>query len=210
MKVTQLCPTLCDPMDYAIHGILQARILEWVAVPISRGSSQPRDWTQVSCIAGGFFTSCATREAYSWPHGQLNLWYGLCLLYITDPFSSFLGSQISCSVRWCVLRVCKVREKPDCPCLQLVGFSQWNWEASLRAGQPCLWLRGTKHLMVWEPNDAETLRRPGTKVWGSWWLVRVGHTLTPMADGVQRRCCELILPPLFSVQVLRKQTPRQG
>ena len=41
-----------------VHGILQARILEWVAFPFSRGSSQPRDWTQVSCIAGGFFTSC--------------------------------------------------------------------------------------------------------------------------------------------------------
>ena len=50
-------------MDYTVHGILQARILEWVAVPFSRGSSQPRDWTQVSLIAGGFFTSWATREA---------------------------------------------------------------------------------------------------------------------------------------------------
>ena len=51
------------PMDYTVHGILQARILEWVAFPFSRGSSQPRDWTQVSHIAGGFFTSWATREA---------------------------------------------------------------------------------------------------------------------------------------------------
>ena len=53
----------CDPMDYTVHGILQARILEWVAFPFSRGSSQPRDQTQVSHIAGGFFTSWATREA---------------------------------------------------------------------------------------------------------------------------------------------------
>ena len=43
-------------LDYRVHGILQARILEWVAFPFSRGSSQSRDWTQVSCIAGGFFT----------------------------------------------------------------------------------------------------------------------------------------------------------
>ena len=43
MKVIQSCPTLCDPMDCIVHGILQARILEWVAVPFSRGSSQPRD-----------------------------------------------------------------------------------------------------------------------------------------------------------------------
>ena len=57
MKVAQLCLTLCDPMDYTVHGILQARILEWVAFPFSGGLSQPVNWTQVSCIAGGFFTS---------------------------------------------------------------------------------------------------------------------------------------------------------
>ena len=56
-NVAQLCPTLCDPMDYTVHGILQARILEWVAIPFSRGTSQPRDQTQVSCTAGRFFTS---------------------------------------------------------------------------------------------------------------------------------------------------------
>ena len=50
-------PTLWDPMDYTVHGILQARILEWVAVPFFRGSSQPRDRTQVSRTAGRFFTS---------------------------------------------------------------------------------------------------------------------------------------------------------
>ena len=43
VKVTQLCPALCDPMDCTVHKILQARILEWVAVPFSRGSSQLRD-----------------------------------------------------------------------------------------------------------------------------------------------------------------------
>ena len=60
-----LCPALCGPMDYTVHGTLQARILEWVAFPFSRGSSQARDWTQVSCIAGIQFTSWATREALS-------------------------------------------------------------------------------------------------------------------------------------------------
>ena len=48
---------LCDPMDYTVHEILQARILEWEAFPFSRGSSKPKDRTQVSCIAGRFFTS---------------------------------------------------------------------------------------------------------------------------------------------------------
>ena len=66
VKVAQLCPPLCDPMDYTVHGILQGRILEWVAFPFSRGSSQPRDRTQVSCTIGGFFTSWATREAQEW------------------------------------------------------------------------------------------------------------------------------------------------
>ena len=56
VKVAQSFLTLCDPMDCTVHGILQARILEWVAFPFFRGSSQPRDGTQVSHITGGFFT----------------------------------------------------------------------------------------------------------------------------------------------------------
>ena len=62
VKVAQSCLALCDPVDYTVHGILQARILEWVASPVSRGSSQPGDRTQVPHIAGGFFTSWTTRE----------------------------------------------------------------------------------------------------------------------------------------------------
>ena len=83
MKVAHSCLTLWD-IDYTVHGILQTRILGWVAFPFSRGSSQPRDWTQVSWIAGRFFTSWAIRErarilewvAYpfsrgsSWPRNQ--------------------------------------------------------------------------------------------------------------------------------------------
>ena len=67
-EVAQSCPILCDPMDCSlpgssIHGILQATVLEWVAISFSRGSSQPRDQTRVSCIAGRRFNLCATREA---------------------------------------------------------------------------------------------------------------------------------------------------
>ena len=67
-EVTQSCPTLCDPMEYSllgsfIHGIFQARILGWVVISFSRGSSQPRDRTRVSCIAGRLFTAWATRES---------------------------------------------------------------------------------------------------------------------------------------------------
>ena len=65
VKVSHSCLSLCNPMDYTVHEILQARIPDWVALPFSRGSSQPRDWTQVSHIAGGFFTNWAIREALS-------------------------------------------------------------------------------------------------------------------------------------------------
>ena len=57
VEVAQSYPALCDPVDDTVPGLLQARILEWVAFPFSRGSSQPRDRTQVSRIAGRFFTS---------------------------------------------------------------------------------------------------------------------------------------------------------
>ena len=70
LLVARSCLTFCGPMDYSppgssVHGILQARILEWGATPFSRGSSRPRDWTWDSWIAGRFFTVWATREALS-------------------------------------------------------------------------------------------------------------------------------------------------
>ena len=64
VTVTQLCPTLCDPMDYTVHGILQAWILERVAFPFFKWSSQPRNWTGVSCIPGRFFTNWAIRKGH--------------------------------------------------------------------------------------------------------------------------------------------------
>ena len=80
VSVRQLCPTFCIPMDWSLpgssaHEILQARILEWVAVPLSRGSSQPKDWTQISCNAGGFFTIWATREA---PNTYISINKNIC------------------------------------------------------------------------------------------------------------------------------------
>ena len=66
-EIAQLCPTLCDPMDCSllgssVHRIFQARVLEWVAISVSRGSSRPRDGT---CIAGGLLVDGATRDAQS-------------------------------------------------------------------------------------------------------------------------------------------------
>ena len=91
VKVAQSCLTLCDPMDHVVHGILQARILEWVADPFSRGSSQPRDWTQVSCIAGGFFTSWTTREALK----NLNPKWLVQILIRERIFFFFLNIRLS-------------------------------------------------------------------------------------------------------------------
>ena len=69
--VAQSCPALCHCLDcsppgFSVHGILQARILEWVAIHVSRGSSQPKGRTQVSCIAGRFFAICALGEGGAW------------------------------------------------------------------------------------------------------------------------------------------------
>ena len=66
-QLLQLCPTLCSPMDYSlpgssVHGIFQARVLEWIAISFSRGSSRPRDRTRVSLIVDRCFTIWATRE----------------------------------------------------------------------------------------------------------------------------------------------------
>ena len=73
-EAAQSCPTLCNPMDCSlphssVHGIFHARVLEWVAISCSRGSSWPRDWTQVSRIVGRHFTIWATRKVtlYSSP-----------------------------------------------------------------------------------------------------------------------------------------------
>ena len=73
---SQLHPTLCDPMEYnllgsSVYGIFQARILEWVAISFSRESSWPRYQTQVSCIAGRFFTIWATREVHLYLYQDL-------------------------------------------------------------------------------------------------------------------------------------------
>ena len=92
VKVTQLHPTLCDPMDYTVNGILQAKILECVAYPFSRGSLQPRDRTQVSWIAGKFFTNWAIREIWVWicsnscPLSQW--WWHAPISSSVTPFSS--------------------------------------------------------------------------------------------------------------------------
>ena len=124
VQVAQSCLTLCDLMEYTVHGILWARILEWVAFLFLRGSSQPRDrfqvsgiagrffsswatreiqeywsryWTRVSCVAGGFFTSWDTRESpiHKWVVGNLMLSFKLCCIILS--MFSFLLKGLHCT-----------------------------------------------------------------------------------------------------------------
>ena len=97
-KLLQSCPTLCNPMDYSspgssVHGILQARLLEWVAMPSSRGSSWSRDQTHVSCgycIAGGFFTAEPPGKLHiSQKTSEFNSSIVYISLSMTTPLQSF-------------------------------------------------------------------------------------------------------------------------
>ena len=90
VKVTHSCPALCDPVDYTVHGILQARILEWVASPFSRESSQPRDWTQVSHMQVSSLPAELLETPYAAVANSLRLCPTLC-----DPRdASPLGSPV--------------------------------------------------------------------------------------------------------------------
>ena len=92
-EVAQSCPTLCDPIDCSppgsfLHGILQARILEWVAISFSRESSRPRDRTQVFCIVDRRFTVWATRELYS--RSLLVIYFIYSSVYMLIPIFQFI------------------------------------------------------------------------------------------------------------------------
>ena len=116
VKVTQLCLTLCDPMDYIVHGVLQARTLKYMAVPFSRGSSQPRDWTQVSHIAGGFFTGQATGKLKNPGVGSL------CLLQWIFPTQELNRGLLQCR------RILDQLSSQGSPLDIYIGHNLWVWE----------------------------------------------------------------------------------
>ena len=113
-EVAQSCPTLCSPMDCSlpgssVHRIFQARVLEWVAISFSRGSSQPRDRTWVSHIAGRHFTIWATCEAlymsiwfyyYKWGLGALSEKYEECIKYHIEEIPEINWSKLYVIVFW--------------------------------------------------------------------------------------------------------------
>ena len=101
MSLAQSCPSLCNPMDLhslpGSSGVFQARTLEWVAIPFSRRSSWHSDWTQVSCIAGRFFTAWATREA-------LTLWFSLAV----TPWTAACQASLSITSSQSLLKLMSI------------------------------------------------------------------------------------------------------
>ena len=101
--VAQLCPTLCDPLDCSlpdssVHGILQTRILKWVAIPFSRGSFWNRDQIQVSCIIGRFLTVWDTREAHIYALLQKPLKYchkAFCVRYFETKTNDNYSNKVT-------------------------------------------------------------------------------------------------------------------
>ena len=93
VKVAQSCPILYYPVDYTVHGILQARILKWIAFPFSRGSSQPRDRSQVSCIAGRFFINWAM-------HSQIANLFIYHLRQVRNYMKKKVKNNESCSAQF--------------------------------------------------------------------------------------------------------------
>ena len=89
--VAKSCLTLCNPMDYSlpcssVHGISQARILEWVAISSSSGSSQPRDRTHISCLAGKFFTTESPQKPMSViTHSRIFFFFKLYIIVLVLP-----------------------------------------------------------------------------------------------------------------------------
>ena len=146
--VAQGCPILCNPTDCSppgssVHEILQARILEWVVIPFSRGSSQPWGQTWVSCITGRFFTIWATNFQYGKPvKWEVFWWFSETLAVLTvfedQSFFFFLTLEIS---QWIQANLLQPSQKLHVKLRNLITreweegsiitFQFWNWQEKL-------------------------------------------------------------------------------
>ena len=145
--VAQSCLTLCDPMDCSppgssVHGILQARILEWVAIPFSMVSSRRRDRTQVSLIAGRFFTIWDTREPPICKKTWLNFKYFPLRSFLTFQFEMI---SVLLTKRWGKFEIRRV--------------SNWKREAGFQLNFSLRWRQFGNSLAP--PSVSNTLPRPG-------------------------------------------------
>ena len=136
MKVAHSCPTLCNPMDYTVHGILQARIPEWVAFPFSRESSQPRDQTQVSHIAGRFFTSWTSREAHIRRDPHMQPMVGSSILLVGQVTQSTLRTNVEKMSRFHYPETNKGKINKA---LIFIGIHRWAWSVVKRERLDSLW-----------------------------------------------------------------------
>ena len=169
--MTNSCnPMDCSPPDSSLHGILQARILKWVAIPFSRGSSWPRDWVQVSCITGRFFTNWAIRVAPS-------------------PLHTLTNVSVSFKTQWTIL--------PTLPHLQtaswVCGLSVWISHSVL----PSLLLHQVKlgpgKLLPWI-----YIPVPGVLIRAHWvCLLAVPWTLENVFDHFLLRICSVNILSLY-------------
>ena len=131
LQVTSSCRTLWDPMDcsspgFSVHGIAQARILEWVAISSSRGSSKPRDQTRISCVSGdGLFTIEPPRKSI-----MTNLDSILKRRDITLPTKVHLVKAMVFPV---VMYGCESWTVKKAECRRIDGFELWCWRRLLRA-----------------------------------------------------------------------------
>ena len=106
VKVAQLCPTLCNPMYFTVHGILQARILDWAAYPFTSGSFQPRNQTGVTCIAGGFFNNWAMRVRSTLQNQSVQ-----SLSYVrlfATPWTAMCQASLCITNSWSLLKVMSI------------------------------------------------------------------------------------------------------
>ena len=185
-EVTQSCPTLCDPVDcsppgFFVHGILQARILEWVTISFSRGSSWSRDQTQVSRIGGRGFNLWATREAWPRQHdkkkqrhyfarkGPSSQSYGFSSSHVWMwelDYKEMGALKNGCF--WLVMLE-KTRESPlDCKEIQPIhpeGNQSWIFigRTDAEAEALVLWLPDVKGWLIWKDPDGGKDRRQEQK-----------------------------------------------
>ena len=139
--VTQSWPTLCESMNCSlagssVHGILQARTLEWVAIPFSRWSSQPKDQTRVSCIASNFFTVWATRDApvpYPFNHSSAS-WCPDLLASLSEELSLHLARSFPISsFNSCTFSAWRERDSQ----VRHLKTKDESWDRGWRGGGVC-------------------------------------------------------------------------
>ena len=173
-------------MDYRVHGILQARTLEWVAVLFSRGSSRPRDWTQVSCTAGRFFTVWATTET---PKTQFSLLY-----YHHDNFWLWEWQDTARKQKGTYVELWWVGEKEKLPRKQREsGYMSSRWVGAREQQGQGLDLETTLLDFLYLPSSMATLLLTALVFahYSSWVLQLVWRQIPSLQwgwEGVRREC----------------------